>query len=104
MNAHTLENLPKESRPVPTIALVVGVAAVSSAAILISFARANGVPALSIAALRMTIAALVVGPIALLRCRAEIRRLSARDLGLAAVSGILLALHFGFWTSSLDST
>ena len=88
----------------PIIALGLGVAAVSSAAILISFARGQGLPALSIAALRMTIAALVVAPVAVLRCRAEIRALSRRDLLLALVSGLFLALHFGFWTSSLDST
>jgi drug/metabolite transporter (DMT)-like permease len=95
---------PVEHRAGPGIALVIGVAAVSSAAILISFARAQGIPALSIAALRMAAAALVVAPIALIRCGREIRALSAKDLGLGAASGILLALHFGFWTSSLDST
>jgi drug/metabolite transporter (DMT)-like permease len=80
------------------------VAAVSSAAILISFARAQGIPALSIAALRMGIAAVVVAPVALICCRAELRVLSAKDLALSLASGVLLALHFGFWTSSLDST
>jgi drug/metabolite transporter (DMT)-like permease len=89
---------------VPIAALVLGVAAVSSAAILITFARAEGIPALAIAALRMTLAACVVLPVALLRNRAEIRALTARDIGLGAASGIFLALHFGFWTSSLDST
>jgi drug/metabolite transporter (DMT)-like permease len=95
---------PVEKRTGLAIALALGVAAVSSAAILISFARAQGVPALSIAALRMAIAALVVAPVALLRCRAEIRDLPVRDVGLGVASGIFLAMHFGFWTSSLDST
>ena len=89
---------------IPVAALVLGLVAVSSAAILISFARAEGIPALGIAALRMTLAALVVTPLALLRCRAEIRALTAKDACLGAASGIFLALHFGFWTSSLDST
>jgi drug/metabolite transporter (DMT)-like permease len=88
----------------PGFALTLGVAAVSSAAILITFARAQGIPALSIAALRMGIAAIVVAPVALFRCRAEIRALSANDCALSLASGALLALHFGFWTSSLDST
>jgi drug/metabolite transporter (DMT)-like permease len=88
----------------PGLALILGVAAVSSAAILISFARAQGIPALWIAALRLSIAAVVVAPVAIVRCRREIRDLSGRDLGLGAASGALLALHFGFWTSSLDST
>jgi len=86
------------------LALALGVAAVSCAAILITFARQQGVPALSIAALRLALASVVVVPVALLRCRREIRGLSPRDLGLAALSGLFLALHFGFWTTSLDST
>jgi len=85
-------------------ALVIGVIAVSSAAILISFARAQGIAALAIAALRMALAAAVVAPIALLRTRAEIRALTPSDAALGVLSGIFLALHFGFWTSSLDST
>jgi drug/metabolite transporter (DMT)-like permease len=88
----------------PGIALALGVAAVSSAAILISFARGQGIPALSIAAVRMGIAAIIVAPVALIRCGAEIRGLSAKDLALSLAAGALLALHFGFWTSSLDST
>jgi drug/metabolite transporter (DMT)-like permease len=84
--------------------IAVGVAAVSSAALLISFARAQGVPALAIAALRMSIAGIVVGPIAVLCCRKEIRGLSIAETLYAAAAGVLLALHFAFWISSLDDT
>jgi drug/metabolite transporter (DMT)-like permease len=90
--------------PRPYLVLAVGVLAVSSAAILVSLARAQGVPALAIAALRMSVAALVVVPIAVVGCRPEIRGLRGIDILLAAGSGILLALHFAFWISSLDST
>jgi drug/metabolite transporter (DMT)-like permease len=92
------------SRTGVDLALALGVAAVSSAAILITLARQQGVPALSIAALRLAFAAVVVVPVALARCRRELRSLRGRDLGLAAASGVFLALHFGFWTTSLDST
>jgi len=95
---------PAPPRTAVDLALILGVAAVSSAAVLITLARQQGVPALSIAALRLTMASVVVVPVALLRRRGEIRSLSAKDAGLAAVSGVFLALHFGFWTSSLDST
>jgi drug/metabolite transporter (DMT)-like permease len=88
----------------PYSVLAVGMAAVSSAALLITFARAQGVPALAIAALRMSLAAIVVGPIALLRCRAEIRGLTAAGALSAMAAGVLLALHFAFWISSLDDT
>jgi len=95
---------PPRRKAGPGFALALGVAAVSSAAILISFARAQGIPALTIAALRMGIAAVVVAPIALMRCRRELGMLPGSDLALSLASGALLALHFGFWTSSLDST
>ena len=95
---------PPRTPVAPALALALGVAAVSSAAILISFARMQGIPALSIAAMRMALAAVVAAPIALIRTWAEIRALTAKDAALGAVSGIFLALHFGFWTSSLDST
>lgn len=88
----------------PYIALAVGMLAVSSSAILISFARREGVPAIAIAALRMAFSAASLLPFVLTRGRAELFRLSARDLALAAVSGALLALHFAFWISSLDYT
>jgi drug/metabolite transporter (DMT)-like permease len=88
----------------PYIALAVGMLAVSSSAILISLARREGVPAIAIAALRMAFSAAGLLPFVLTRGRAELFRLSARDLALAAVSGALLALHFAFWISSLDYT
>jgi drug/metabolite transporter (DMT)-like permease len=78
--------------------------AVSSASILISLARGRGAPALAIAALRILLAALVVGPLAAVRCRSEIRRVAVRDVLLGAAAGLFLALHFGFWISSLDYT
>jgi drug/metabolite transporter (DMT)-like permease len=84
--------------------IAIGVAAVSSAALLISLARAQGVPALAIAALRMSIAGLVVGPVAILSCRKEIRGLTIQETLCAAAAGVLLALHFAFWISSLDDT
>ncbi len=88
----------------PYLVLVLGILAVSSAAILISFARAEGVPAVTIAALRLTLASLMLAPIATVRARNEWRQLTRRDLLLAILSGILLALHFAFWISSLDYT
>ncbi len=91
-------------RTKPYLVLSLGILAVSSAAILISFARAEGVPAVAIAALRLTLASLVLAPIATVRARNEWRQLTRRDLLLAILSGILLALHFAFWISSLDYT
>jgi drug/metabolite transporter (DMT)-like permease len=93
--------LPSSVRPYAVLA--VGVLAVSSSSFLITFARGEGMPAVAIAALRLTMAALVLAPLALARSRAHVRR-APRDLVLAMGAGIFLALHFAFWISSLDYT
>jgi drug/metabolite transporter (DMT)-like permease len=87
----------------PVVGLVIGLAAVSSSSILIRLAQRQA-PSLVIAALRLTIASLILAPIALTRYRAAYRRLTRRDWGLAVASGILLALHFAAWFSSLEYT
>jgi len=83
---------------------MIGILAVSSAAIIIFFARAEGVPAVAIAALRLTFASLALAPFVWTRARGEWRKLSRRDFALAMLGGIFLALHFAFWISSLDYT
>lgn len=88
----------------PYVVLAVGIVAVSSSSILILFARAEGVPAVAIAALRLTLASCALAPVALTRSRDEWRKLQPIDLALAILSGILLAFHFAFWISSLDYT
>ena len=88
----------------PYAALGVSMAVVSFAAILISLARDQGMPALAIAAFRMSLAALVVAPIAIARCGREVRTLAPADLLRGVCAGILLALHFAFWISSFDYT
>jgi drug/metabolite transporter (DMT)-like permease len=86
------------------LALAAGVAVVSTASILIRFVHAQGVPSLSIAATRLTLAALVLLPIAWVHARAEIRQLAARDIALTLASGTLLGVHFWSWISSLEYT
>ena len=85
----------------PAIALVSGVLAVSTGAI---FARLAEAPAFVIAAYRVGLASLVLAPFAWWRARGELLSLTARDLGLAALAGFFLALHFGTWISSLQYT
>ena len=84
--------------------LTAGIFAVSTASILIRFARQSGVPALVVAAYRLTGATLILGPIVLRRHTAELRRLARRDWFAAIFSGMFLALHFATWISSLDYT
>lgn len=83
------------------LALLVGVAAVSWAAI---FVRLADAPPLTIAAWRLCLAGGVVAPYAWLSHRAELRAASARTLRFAVGSGVALALHFGTWISSLKLT
>ena len=85
-------------------ALGLGVLVVSSSSILVRYAQAAGVPSLSIAALRLALAALLLTPLALARTAGEIRGLPRRDMVLALLAGSLLAAHFATWISSLAYT
>jgi drug/metabolite transporter (DMT)-like permease len=83
------------------LALLVGVVAVSFAAIFIRLAEA---PSLVIAAYRLTLASLVVAPVGFLRRSEEMKGLDRKDLLYAAVSGLFLTVHFVSWIASLDYT
>ncbi|MBN2470018.1 MAG: DMT family transporter [Anaerolineae bacterium] len=89
--------------PSPHLVLLLGVLAVSTGSIFIRYAQASGAPSLVIAALRLVLATLILTPFAL---RAggyrTIMRLSRRDLGLALLSGGMLAIHFASWITSLE--
>ena len=94
---------PKDSSPPfnPYFALLFGVFAVSTGAIFARLADANP---LVIAAYRVGIAALVLTPLAWWKARDELKRLTPRELILALISGIFLAMHFATWISSLNYT
>ena len=92
------------ARVLPFLVLGFGVIVVSFAAILIRFAHAEGASSLAIAAVRLTVAALVLAPFAWSRAGAEMRRLPGRELGLCVLSGALLAVHFWAWITSLEHT
>ena len=85
----------------PYLALIWGVAAVSTGAI---FARLADAPALVIAAYRVGLATVVIAPVAWWKAGSELRQLTRRDLLLTALSGFFLALHFATWISSLNYT
>ena len=77
------------------LGLGLGLCAVSTASVLIRYAQADGASSLVIAAWRLTLASLALLPLVFWRYRAELRGLSARAFGLAALSGAFLGLHFG---------
>lgn len=83
--------------------LAFGILAVSTASIIVRYAQAFA-PSLVIAAWRLSLAALILTPLALGRDRGVLRALRRADLGLALLSGLFLALHFATWISSLEFT
>ncbi len=88
----------------PYVATFVGVVAASFAAIFIRYAQADEMPSLVIAAYRLGLAALILTPITWARHRAELLAISRRDLAMAALAGMFLALHFATWIASLEHT
>ena len=87
----------------PLLAVLFGILAASTAAIFIRYAQ-DYAPSLVIAAWRLSLASLVLTPLALTRRRAELTSLSRREVGLALLSGLFLALHFATWITSLEYT
>jgi drug/metabolite transporter (DMT)-like permease len=85
------------------LALGIAIMAVSTASVLIRLAQ-QGAPSITIAALRLSFATLVLAPIVFVRNRAELASLSRKQLLLALGSGLFLAAHFGTWISSLQYT
>jgi len=83
------------------LVLLVGVVAVSFGSIFVRLAEA---PPLIVAAYRLGLASLVIGPAALIRSGQELRALSRRDLFYLVIAGVFLALHFGLWIASLAYT
>lgn len=98
---HSFPSPTKDARPYLGVGL--GVLTVSAAAILIRLAQ-QGAHSLAVAAWRLTLATLILTPIALIACRRELRALTRRDWISAVVAGVLLALHFAAWISSLAYT
>lgn len=96
---------PETARPPIPAALVLlgGILAVSTASVFIRYAQEDA-PSLVIAAYRLTLAALVLTPLALTRRIDELRTVTRRELALAVGSGAFLALHFATWITSLEHT
>jgi drug/metabolite transporter (DMT)-like permease len=87
----------------PYLGLGFGVIVVSTAAILIRLAQAQ-VHSLVVAAWRLSLATFILTPFALAKVRSELRTLTRREWRSAVVSGVLLAIHFATWITSLALT
>jgi len=81
--------------------IILAVFSVSFGSIL---ARLSGDPPLVISFWRVALASLLLWPYVLGRERGALLAMPAREIGLAALSGLALALHFAAWISSLFLT
>lgn len=86
----------------PYIAVVIGVIAVSSSAILVKLV--GDAPAGIIAFYRLFFAVVMMAPYILLKYTNEIKKITKKSWILAILSGIFLAFHFIFWFESLHLT
>lgn len=87
----------------PVLILAVGIVASSTASTFIRMAQGT-MSSLAVAAWRLTIASVILAPFALTTCREEWRKLSRREWALAIASGLILAVHFYTWITSLALT
>jgi len=103
---HPLRKQPervRESSIRPYVGISLGVVIVSTAAILIRLAQADA-HSLVVAAWRLTLASLILAPITLLTHRSELGQLTRREWASILLSGLLLAIHFAAWITSLAYT
>jgi drug/metabolite transporter (DMT)-like permease len=94
---------PKRPAVPPFVAILLGILAVSTASIFIRFAQKEAT-SLVIAAWRLTVASLILIPVAVSTHKRELTSLTWREILLALLSGTFLALHFATWITSLQYT
>jgi len=87
----------------PYLIIPVGIAAVSTASIFIRYAQEYA-PSITIAAFRLSLAALILLPYTVIKHKKELRLLSGIDIRFALLAGIFLAIHFATWITSLEYT
>lgn len=86
----------------PNLAILVSILAVSTASVLI---RMSSAPPLAIASYRMLISSLVLSPYFLYaRGPYKIRELEKREILMLLGVGVVLAVHFASWITSLSHT
>ncbi len=88
--------------PLLPLMVTVAVVSVSTAAILIKLC--DDAPPVVIAAARLGISTLVLGPVWALRRGRRPASIQRRHIGYLLLAGLLLAAHFFFWITSLKHT
>lgn len=92
-----------ESKPARYFLLFIGVISISTSAIFIRFAQQEA-DSLVIAAARMVISVFPLVVIVGVSYISELKKISKRNLLLSLLSGMLLAMHFATWITSLEFT
>ena len=87
----------------PYLIIPLGILAVSTASIFIRFAQAY-TSSITIAAFRLSLASLILLPYTLIKHGQELRSLKPADLKFALLAGLILAVHFASWITSLEFT
>jgi drug/metabolite transporter (DMT)-like permease len=90
--------------PMMSAYLILGVALItlSFAAVTMRLAQLNGIPSNLIAAIRLTLAGLILTPIVLTRYREDLKKLTRRDVFWSVFSGVWIGIHFLFMTLALE--
>lgn len=83
------------------LAILAGISAISCASILVRLAEA---PPIAIATYRVTVATMILLPYAIRKGQWKSGSVPFSLLGMTALSGTCLALHFAFWITSLQKT
>lgn len=99
-----VQTLPESRNWRPIVALIIGVMAVSTAAIFIRLAQEEGAPSLVLSAARLTVASIALTPVVLKYHRQKLRTISTSNLKWMFLGGIVLGLHFSSWITSLEYT
>ncbi|MEW6502474.1 MAG: DMT family transporter [Chloroflexota bacterium] len=97
-----MNSLQKSSRLAPLV-LLLGILAVSTAAVFIRFAQLEA-PSLIIAAYRLGLASLILLPFSIRQARREVTGLPTVSKFQTLLAGIFLAVHFAAWITSLELT
>lgn len=93
----------KKPNTSPYLGLLLGIAAVSTASLLIRLAQVEA-PSFVIAAGRLTIASLIIGIFAWSKLRIELPTQSRKTMLLLILAGFFLGFHFATWITSLEYT
>jgi drug/metabolite transporter (DMT)-like permease len=103
MTPGSLDDAQSQPRFNPVLVLTLAILAASTSSIFIRYAQRDAA-SLVIAAFRLSFATLILLPLpGIRRSRAE-GVSSRKQLGLVLISGLLLAIHFATWISSLEYT